>query len=143
MKYVALGIVCVCVGCTQPGSSDETKRDLMTVVLQYHQFVDANKVGPASRDELLSFRDPYDNLPGNAARSERCKAALQSDKYAVIWSYNVAEDLSRNSQLILAYHKDVPEQGGYVAFADGHAQILTAEEFTNTSKAVSTDSNSR
>lgn len=143
MKYVKLGIFCVFVGCTQPAASDQAKHDLVAIVLQYHEFVDANKAGPADLDEFLLFRNPYQNLPGNAASSERCKAALQSGNYVVVWSFNVAEDLSQNGELILAYHKDTPEHGGYVGFADGHARILTAEEFANTPKAGSKESDER
>lgn len=124
-----------CPGCTPPGSSDEAKADLMSIVLQYHQFVSERAAAPGDAADLMEFVDPYGNLPGNAAASSRSKTALESGEYVVLWSYDVTADFSRNGETVLAYHRDVPQRGGYVGFADGMVKLLTAEQFAAAPKA--------
>lgn len=134
MKYLLLIVLLLVSGCTPPQST-KTKMDLMSIAIQYHQFVNELKSTPDSVESLANFSDPYSSLPGNKANSDAMKNALASGDYVVYWNYDVAADLPRNASVILAYHKDVPTQGGLVAFADASVHSLTKQEFENFTKA--------
>ena len=134
-----LGAFFLCVsGCAElPGKSVENKRDLQAIGLQYHEYVAEFERAPPSLKDLAEFEGRY-----NPENNTRCKSALKTDEYVVIWSYDVAKDLSRNGNLILAYHKAVPENGGYVCFADGAVELLTREQFEATAKVDAVPSKS-
>lgn len=134
-----LPLVLVGAGCSgSPSQSFRAKADLGAIAMEYHWYVDVHRKPPANMQELVSFKNPYTSLSGNQSSSSRATAALQSGDYVVLWSYNVAKDLAQNGNYILAYHKGVPTEGGYVAFADSSTRKLSRAQFAATPKAPST-----
>ncbi|TWU20632.1 hypothetical protein Pla52o_45100 [Novipirellula galeiformis] len=139
MRVISAFVILTLTGCTKPpAESAQAKADLGSIVLQYHQYVGEHREPPTHIDELAEFEAPFGWLQGNATVSSQCTTSLRSGNYVVIWSYNIAEDLQRNESVILAYHRDVPTSGGYVAFADGRARSLNKEQFAATDKASPT-----
>ena len=138
MKHLILPILVLVCGCTPPSKSQTTKMDLASIAMQYHQYVSESDSPPDKLETLANFNDPFSDLPANKAQSETMKQALASGEYVVSWGYDVTANLPRNSSVILAYHKDVPTKGGFVAFADASVRSLTKEEFEKHSKAAET-----
>ena len=59
--------------------------------------------------------------------------ALREGRCVVVWG--VADPTGAAAKQVLAYEKDVPEQGGQVLFGDGSVTRMTAEEFQAAPKA--------
>jgi hypothetical protein len=126
MKLAFIASLLFLVGCAQhPSYSLQTEFDLMSIAFQYHAYMGEHKQHPADEEALASFQDPHSNLPANKRTSETSSKALRSGHYVVNWG------TSLNGAFILAYHKDVPQHGGFVAFADGRVRELTKDEFVS------------
>ncbi|MCE9562413.1 MAG: hypothetical protein K8U57_10200 [Planctomycetes bacterium] len=133
---IALGVV-FCVGCGGESKVQlERKRDLMHIVLAYHNFFGGKDRGPHSAEELVAFEDiAAKATPANAESESQAKKALQSGNYVLIWDVTLESQGELNKGKILGYHRDVPEKGGAVCFQDGMVKILTREEFERTPKS--------
>lgn len=134
-RWCILGLI-ACAGCGESKQQIETKRDLSYIALAYHKFYADRGRGPHDMEELLVYEDQAARtLPGNAAAQSRARKALNSGNYVVIWDVEILLPAERNSGKILAYHRDVPERGGVVAYQDGSVAVLTREEFERVPKA--------
>ena len=120
-----------------PSHTMQCQGDLLAIVMQYHMYFDTYGAPPVNAEELASFEDAFDTLPSHQQRRSRCIAALDSGDYVISWSYDLREGLDRNAEFILAYHRDVPDAGGYVVYADAMVKLVTASEFASASKASS------
>lgn len=56
---------------------------------------------------------------------------LQSGEYVVLFG----TDLNASPDAVLAYHKNVPNEGGWVVLANGTVKHMTADEFKAAPKA--------
>ena len=135
MKYTVLLILLLICGCTSSSESGQVEADLMSIAMQYHQYVSEVKSPPVDIESLVNFRDPYSSLPGNKDTSDAKTAALASGEYVVHWGYDVSADLSRNASVVLTYHRKVPTEGGFVAYADGSVGRITKEQFAGAKQA--------
>ncbi|MBN9517012.1 hypothetical protein J0H58_00605 [bacterium] len=108
----------------------------MDIALAYHNFHSDRGRAPHNAEELLAYEDPAArSLPGNATTQSGSRKALQSGNYIVIWDVELLLPAEKNSGKILAYHRDVPEKGGVIAYQDGFIATVTREEFERTPKA--------
>ena len=105
---------------------DEAKitNDFRQLGLAYHSCLDANKRPPAKVEDLAPF---YEN---NAALT----AKIKDGSYILFWNVDVTKLANGASNTILGYEKDAPTKGGVVAFADGRAAVVTAEEFAKAAR---------
>lgn len=136
LSALLVALCAVLAGCGQaPSKSDETRRAIGVIGLEYHFYCSEKKSAPSSIDDLLVFQNPAGFLPGNELASSEALVALRSGNYVVYWNYDVNADAERNKTVILAYHKDVPKDGGYVVYGDGRRERLTKESFERANKA--------
>ncbi len=106
------------------GSTLKNKNELKNIGYYYHFFHQANQRGPSSAAEFLSA-DKYEKRLHPSLRT-----VVESGQYVIIWDYNVKADRLR-SESMFGYHTSVPESGGWVVYADGHVELITAEQFAN------------
>jgi hypothetical protein len=132
MKREALlivGICCLLSGCSSKNavSPDQSgqERVLDEIYSMYRGYSLAHKKGPATVKDLQQSQAAYyDGF-----------RALQTGQHVVIWGVTLKKHAAGDA--ILAYQKDVPQQGGAVLMTDGDVKHLTAEEFNSTPKARS------
>lgn len=55
--------------------------------------------------------------------------AIEDGEYIVLWGADPLRAPAGTTNTVLAYDKDVPENGGVVAFLDGSIRTVTAQEF--------------
>ncbi len=117
----SVGLVLLC-GCGGAASSSiSTQNDLKAFALGYHDFYDKNKRGPKDANELHAHVEKFDKTGAKA---------LKEGNYVIIYNVSIP-DMIPTSDYILAYHKDVPENGGAVVMGDGTIKLLSATEFKN------------
>ncbi len=123
-------------GCGESKQQLEMKLDLQHIGMAYHNFYSSHDRGPHNADELIAYEDPAArSMPGNAATQTGVRKALRSGNYVVIWDVELLLPAERNSGMILAYHREVPDKGGVVCYQDGLVATLTREEFERAPKS--------
>lgn len=133
----AIGFL-ACIGCGESKRQLQTKHDLQSIVLAYHNFHADRGRGPHNADELLAYEDPAaGSLPMNATAQVDARKALKSGKYVVVWDVEILLPAEKNSGKVLAYERDVPQKGGVVCYQDGVVAVLTREEFDRAAKSQS------
>ncbi len=136
MKYIVLATLLLASGCSTPEShSDATANDLLSIVSYYDLYNAEQEMPPKSAEMLADFADPFNMTPGDDSGEIKRRALLAKDDYVVYWGYDLSSDREQNSSVVLAYHKDVPTQGGYVVFGDGSVRILSKSKFASARKA--------
>jgi hypothetical protein len=114
-------------------AADRAKKsnDLKQLGLMYHSYIDANRKGPASADELMTAMA---GEPGAKAVVQMVK----DGKYVLIWGTTIAE-MQKNPQgstgTVLGYEATAPTAGGLVLMGDGAVQNMTAAELAAAPKA--------
>jgi hypothetical protein len=101
-------------GRADPAATAELKQ----IGLAYHNYYDERKKGPPDADALRPF----------LAGGEGAYQGLKDGRYRFVWNADLLQNLPSH-EVILAYHKDVPSQGGPVLFLDASTKNLTAEQF--------------
>src|SRR5262245_24657180 len=114
-------------GCNKkgPGTPEQTQRNLELEQIGelYKLYMDKHKRPPAKATDLkplaLAFQEGY--------------RAVQDGQYVVFWGVDLSN--SSKAKAVLAYEKDVPEQGGLVLLGNGTIKTMTAPEFQAAPKA--------
>ena len=68
--------------------------------------------------------------PANKTINPLSTQAIQSEEYVVVWG----TDLAGNDNAVLAYHKSVPKDGGFVLLCNGSIKQMSAAEFGSAPK---------
>ena len=132
-NYLFRGFLVAFIGLTLPGcggsgaSAPAVKNDLAEIGMAYHKFFDKEKRGPKDADEFKSFVE---------AESKTAFPKLKDGTYVFIYNVGML-DMSPTHEHVLAYHKDVAEQGGYVLMGDASTRNMSADEFKKAKKAQS------
>ena len=101
------------------GGDPAVANDLKQIGLAYHSYNDKYRgKGPPNAEALQEF------LGGNIAAYQ----ALKDGRYVFLWNARLLDNVG-GPEVVLAYQKDVPSQGGLVLFMDGSTRNLTADEF--------------
>ena len=113
-------------------AADRAKKsnDLKQLGLMYHSYIDANRKGPASADELMTMASD----PGAKAVVQMVK----DGKYVLLWGTTILE-MQQNpggaSGTILGYEAGAPTAGGLVLMGDASVRTMSAAEFAAAPKA--------
>lgn len=136
MNRVGLIVIAVALsGCGHASETEDAKDALKAIGFRYHSFSHANGRPPADLEEFVAFSDPAGDLLMNADLQATGDTALAGGEYVVNWSVDIT-GTSEDRNRILAYHKEVPEHGGYVCYGLGEVKKLTAEEFASEPQAM-------
>jgi hypothetical protein len=123
---VALGFCLLLVGqATAEKPEVDPKRifnDLKEIALAYHLFADKNKgAAPAKAADLGTFLSDKER--------KRLLDLLENKAIVFVYDVKITDMTDGLSNTILAYEKDAPTKGGWVAYGDGSTKKLTADEF--------------
>jgi hypothetical protein len=112
-------------GCSGTGGVPESREQLSIgqIGQMFHFYQKGQKSPPIGPDDIIPLQRQF---PA-AVESIRSKEVL------VFWGVGVS-DAPDAASTVLAYHKDVPEQGGEVLMQDGKARKMTADEFKAAAK---------
>src|SRR5579872_3279028 len=113
-------------------AADRAKKtnDLKQLGLMYHNYVDTNKKGPASADDLKSV---------TGSQQEQAVVQMVKDgKYVLLWGTTIPE-MQKNpggaSGTVLGYEASAPTADGLVLMGDASVRAMTAAEFAAAPKA--------
>lgn len=110
-----LGLLLFC-GCSpKPSSQKKAMLDLKILGLEYHNVVASGFV-PQTPEQL-------------SERSRDASIALADGNYVMLCGLNLKESKEPTSSIIIGYHKDTPQQGGYALYGDGSVELLTKSQF--------------
>jgi hypothetical protein len=130
----ALVLALLASGCGRIQNAAERAKksnDLKQLGLMYHSYIDANRKGPASADDLLKAAA---GEPGAQAVVQKVK----DGKYVLIWGTTITE-MQKSPQgstgTVLGYEATAPTAGGLVLMGDGSVKNMTAAEFAAAPKA--------
>jgi hypothetical protein len=133
MSVGALMLALLASGCGRiKSAADRAKKsnDLKQLGLMYHSYLDANRKGPASADDLMTIASD----PGSKAVVQMVK----DGKYVLVWGTTIAE-MQKNPQgstgTVLGYEASAPTAGGLVLMGDASVRNMTAAEFAAAPKA--------
>ena len=87
-------------------------------------YCSSNNPPPANADELIDFVETGDN-----PLHQDAIPALRNRELVVQWSVNAVAGATQ-PDLVLAYYKDIPQNGGYVGFLDGKVQRVSSADFS-------------
>ena len=96
------------------------KRDLMELGLQFH-----NHHFMSGKQSDLE------------AKSSEAKKIIESGNYVLLPGIDMDSSNFERHDIIVAYHKDTPNKGGYALNGDGSVDLYTIEEFQKAQKPVS------
>jgi len=129
MRYMLLFFGLILGGCAAPeGSTIDNQVDLRAVGLAYLNYSEFAKQPPLDAATLLSS-DAMELMDTGVMGADRCRAALASGKYTILWGFDVMVDPMESHRVILGYHVAVPQLGGAVLYANGSVKVLTREQF--------------
>ncbi len=100
------------------------RRELDDLGQAYKLYLEANKRPPSRPAHLKPYTAGFASLT----------AALQENKYTVIWGAN-PDRAADPANTVLAYEKDAPANGGWVLMANGTVKHLDAPAFQAVPKA--------
>jgi len=122
-------------GCGRGAAETQASLDLATMNLQYHWFQSTYDRPPRSAEELLAFENPYSALPANREDQDRCRVALLSGRYVVIWGVSFSGMEPQTHPAIYMYEKRAATKGGVVCYPFQPIKVMTAAEFARATKA--------
>ncbi|MEM7479322.1 MAG: hypothetical protein AAF483_30430 [Planctomycetota bacterium] len=123
ISFFAVVLLANTSGCADPAFSSSTKNDMKQIGMYYVSHTVTHGAPPASKEEFVE-------------KTPEAKEIVESGDYVIQWGYDIdGDDRTNRSSMVLAYHKDVPELGGFVTLADASAKVVTKEEFASMSKA--------
>jgi hypothetical protein len=117
-----LAILFLASGCGKAGlapEQDQGRFDLTRIYQAYMAYLKSNEKPPAGLGDLEQIESVYPD----AIR------VVREGAYLVNWGVT-----ERSSQVVLAYQKDGPEQGGLVVRGDGTVKKMTAEQIRAAAK---------
>ena len=117
MKFwcVILALLLFC-GCTpKPSSQKKAMLDLKILGLEYHNVVSSGFI-PQTPEQL-------------SERSQEASNVIADGNYVMLCGLNLKESTEPTSSIIIGYHKDTPQLGGYALYGDGSVDLLTKSEF--------------
>ncbi len=116
-------------GCSGPAgdSQDGPSRsdELNDVAGMMRDFGATFNRGPSKPADLLQYENAY---PFGAR-------ALRSGDVVVVWGATMAGEGGGGREVVVAYEKKAPAEGGYVLLENGAVKQMTAEAFTAAPKA--------
>jgi len=132
VRYILLFTACLVLfsGCSGGSSGGDPETDLMMISILYAMHISRNGAPPANMEQLVEFEEKWTR--DSAATGYH--TALHSGNYVINWSVDTSEESPAGGTTVLAYQKDTPETGGFVAFADGDIRKLSAAEFAEVNK---------
>ncbi len=132
-SVAALVLALLASGCGRiKNAADRAKKsnDLKQLGLMYHNYIDTNRKGPASADELMTMVSD----PGSKAVVQMVK----DGKYVLLWGTTITE-MQQNpggaSGTVLGYEAGTPTAGGLVLMGDASVRNMTAAELAAAPKA--------
>jgi hypothetical protein len=93
--------------------------DLKQIALAFHNHLDATNKAPQKADDLVPYLD----------KNQKLIDALKGGDYVFLYGVTLLQMTEGSSNTVLAYEKDVPTKGGFVAYGDGSVKKLTADDF--------------
>jgi len=103
----------------QVGAGANVSNDLKQIALAFHNCLDATNKAPQKADDLEPYLD----------KNQKLIDALKGGEYVFLYGVTLQQMTQGTSNTVLAYQKDVPTKGGFVAYGDGSVKRLTADEF--------------
>jgi hypothetical protein len=128
MKSFALSLMTLFVlllaGCSgKDGGSRVSDLDMKSTVLAHINYYDQKRKAPTKAEDLAQLMD----------KSEaHVVTMMKSGDIVVQWDVSVADLMTAPGgpkEYVLAYEKDAPTKGGFVATGDAGVKKVTAEEF--------------
>lgn len=102
----------------RPGTQN-VANDLKQVALAFHNHHDATGKPPQKAEDLVPYLD----------KNEKLINALKTGDYVFLYGVGLLQMTQGTSNTVLAYEKDTPTKGGFVAYGDGSVKKLTADDF--------------
>ena len=116
-----LSCIVACGSLRQSAARQKTSNDLKQLGLAYHNFIDANKKGPANSAEWLSKAGPED--------AALIQQTGPGGKYTMFWGVQISKLPQGSNNTVLGHESTVPSQGGLVLMCDASVRQMTATEF--------------
>ena len=120
LALTALPLLALGCGKSQDAGDPDVERhkNVLTELFEMYSVYAKKNQKPPQRVADLTQKDNQTIHPAGAQ-------ALQSGEYTVVYG----TDLTATADAILAYHKSVPNDGGWVLLANGNVKQMTAAEF--------------
>jgi hypothetical protein len=117
------------VGCQRSSTPPPlTKIHLLNLNLAYSNFCATNGRSPSNLDELAPFVVTTVFPESHRKREEETLRELREGNYVVVWKQQGALEAKQGTDIVTGYEKRTPETGGFVVFADGRVERMSAEE---------------
>jgi hypothetical protein len=132
-SVAALVLALLAAGCGRvKNAADRAKKsnDLKQLGLMYHNYLDMNKKGPASADDLKAVT--------SGPQEQAVVQMVKDGKYVLLWGATIPEmqqNPGGSSGTILGYEAGAPSAGGLVLMGDASVRNMTAAEFAAAPKA--------
>jgi hypothetical protein len=136
-------------GCSGPASTKEQlavadEESLKQIGLLLGACARANRRTPASAEEFEKDLRAMDfkarGFPDMTEEVEATLRAVRSGRYVILWGANLSKCEGENGgNVVVAYQKDVPQQGGPVLLCNGFTQTVTPEKFKKLPQAKGKD----
>jgi hypothetical protein len=133
-KYLLIGLCAgLCAGCSSgPEPPDQEMIDLQEVKQVLHMAARRTNRPPARLADLDPFQAKY----------QEAYNSVKSGDFVVLWGTPVLWGMPNKkgvniatSEVVLAYGKNVPANGGYVLTSAGNVSKMTPAEFASAPKA--------
>ena len=105
-----------------------TKMHLLNLNLAYTNFCDTHGRAPRNLDDLAPFVVGTVFPESHRKREEETLQELREGNFVVVWNRLGAMEAKQGTSVITGYEKRVPESGGFVVYADGRVEWMSAEE---------------
>jgi uncharacterized protein (TIGR03067 family) len=125
-------------GSQKPSPSPTTKAKLIGINFAYHNFCAVFRKSPGKIEELAPYVVGTTFPESFRKMEEEWLAELKKGEIVVIWSQQGAVDAKKGTDIVTAYERRTPIEGGFVVFADGRVEWMTPAEFERTPKRAET-----
>jgi hypothetical protein len=102
-----------------PVQDKKVAADLKQLALAYQNYNDTFGKAPLKTDDFGPFVE----------NDKRLLETMKSGQIVFIFGVSIKELTDGASNTVIAYEKDAPTKGGYVAYGDTSVKKLTADEF--------------